>query len=164
MGDGDWSGGDLKLNWIFFLEPVFVSSLVLIGTGFPSALADVDWRFLIDFLVGSAGKAFRGVLFWFKRFGDNAEVVDDFSSSSSTLSELSAGVALVVLFFAFSSVCKLIPRDGCVTRLGRPPVRLPVGLARRFIGLLFPGEPFCETGCCDLFQHWMLRGVGLFNV
>ena len=104
-GDCIASVGDLILNCIFFLNPGFISSIVFIGTGFPSALANDDWRVRTDFLVGSVKRAFSGFFFWSNRYGDGAkisDVVDDFSSSSSILSELSAGMALDVPVFIFS--------------------------------------------------------------
>ena len=134
---------------------------MLIGTGFPGAFAKVDLRLQTDFLVGSVGRAFGDVFFWSSRFGDGDEffdVVDNFSSSCFPLEELSSGVALIGLFFDFSSVWRLTPA-WVVTR-----IRFTVGLARHFVGLLYTGEVFGETCRCVLFEHRMLWGVGMFNI
>ena len=64
------------------------------------------------------------------------------------LEELFQGVVLVALSTGFSSVWRPIPRVGSIERLGRPPVRFPVGLARRFVGLLF-----CPLACSFLVSR-----------
>ena len=130
---------------------------MLIGTGFPGAFAKVDFRLQTDFLVGSVGRAFGGIFFLSSRFDDGAEffdVVDNFSSSCSPLEEISSGVALIGLFFDFSSVWRLTPAWVVVSR-----VRFPVRLAHHFVGLLYTGEALWETCRCVLFEHRMLWGV-----
>ena len=46
--------GDFMLLCLIFFWPSVFFSIVLIGTGFPSAFASVDWRFRTDYLVGWA--------------------------------------------------------------------------------------------------------------
>ena len=65
--------------------------IVLIGIGFPKAVAKVACRALVDFLVAITG----GVIFWFCRFGEGevfSSDVDDRSSSFSGLVVFSVSV------------------------------------------------------------------------
>ena len=109
--------------------------MTLIGTGFQNAVDGADWRFLVDFRSDAVGIAV-GVRFWFCLLCDGAmfsEETDDWSSLSELLG---AGCWILVSSFevpAGISVCNLIPLV-CSLCVGRPPVRLPVALAFRFVG------------------------------
>ena len=106
------------------------------GTGFPNAWENADWRFLVDLRNGYVAFA-GGVLFLFCRLSDGAISSDDGSSSSWLSVSDYDGCGMVLSGFevpAGNSVCKLIPLV-CSFRVGRPPVRFPVVLAFRFARL-----------------------------
>ena len=109
--------------------------IVLTGIGFPSAVVNVDWRFLVVFRVA---RFVGGVRFWFCLLGDGEKFSDaeeKLSSLSESLGAISYRVTPLFAFSTASSVCRLIPRGVCIFLVGLPLVLFPNAFAFRSVGL-----------------------------
>ena len=117
-----------------------------------NAVDSDDWLFLVNILSGAVEIA-GGVLFLFCLLGDGAVSSDKTHDCSSlSWSSLSDGTGCCMMMSLFEvpagiSVCNLIALV-CSFCVGRPPVRFPVALAFRFVGL-------SVFACPDTFYFWV---------
>ena len=149
-----------------FTSDLGVSHIAFVGTWFPSAPASADWRLRPYFLIGAKVLAVSVAFFLLASFGDGAVFsdVDDSESDDEldiSLSNFRFGVVTGFVVF----ILNLFPLVG--VRWELPPVRFPVGIAFRLIGLsccFFRGYfvvrlvvPFRNMGCCGGFGDWISK-------